>query len=186
MFRLPHGLLAALLLLFCCVSNAIESPTSCLKVADDDARLHCYDRYFLAQTEGENAAAVESADIQGSATDSLAPIEARDAQELALTRQEFGITAHHANYVLPLSYNFSADYSDFGPFEELFSDNEVKMQLSLKTRIIPNLWGDSSVWVAYTQQSYWQLYADSDASAPFRSEERRVGKECRSRWSPYH
>ena len=23
-------------------------------------------------------------------------------------------------------------------------------------------------------------------SAEFRSEERRVGKECRSRWSPYH
>ena len=22
--------------------------------------------------------------------------------------------------------------------------------------------------------------------SPFRSEERRVGKECRSRWSPYH
>ena len=27
----------------------------------------------------------------------------------------------------------------------------------------------------------------SEWSAPFgRSEERRVGKECRSRWSPYH
>ena len=24
------------------------------------------------------------------------------------------------------------------------------------------------------------------AGADFRSEERRVGKECRSRWSPYH
>ena len=24
------------------------------------------------------------------------------------------------------------------------------------------------------------------ASTPIRSEERRVGKECRSRWSPYH
>ena len=23
-------------------------------------------------------------------------------------------------------------------------------------------------------------------AGPFRSEERRVGKECRSRWSPYH
>ena len=23
-------------------------------------------------------------------------------------------------------------------------------------------------------------------SRPYRSEERRVGKECRSRWSPYH
>ena len=27
---------------------------------------------------------------------------------------------------------------------------------------------------------------DIDLSACFRSEERRVGKECRSRWSPYH
>jgi len=25
-----------------------------------------------------------------------------------------------------------------------------------------------------------------DKLIPFRSEERRVGKECRSRWSPYH
>ena len=26
----------------------------------------------------------------------------------------------------------------------------------------------------------------TDLQLPFRSEERRVGKECRSRWSPYH
>ena len=25
-----------------------------------------------------------------------------------------------------------------------------------------------------------------EEGAPYRSEERRVGKECRSRWSPYH
>ena len=30
------------------------------------------------------------------------------------------------------------------------------------------------------------LPVDSEHSAIFRSEERRVGKECRSRWSPYH
>ena len=35
------------------------------------------------------------------------------------------------------------------------------------------------------------LYASGDISEPGsvekgRSEERRVGKECRSRWSPYH
>src|SRR5438093_10673115 len=29
-------------------------------------------------------------------------------------------------------------------------------------------------------------YADKDVINPGRSEERRVGKECRSRWSPYH
>ena len=29
-------------------------------------------------------------------------------------------------------------------------------------------------------------YGQSGLGAPGRSEERRVGKECRSRWSPYH
>ena len=32
----------------------------------------------------------------------------------------------------------------------------------------------------------FQDYAGAGASVPLRSEERRVGKECRSRWSPYH
>ena len=31
-------------------------------------------------------------------------------------------------------------------------------------------------------ESHWQEVADY----MLRSEERRVGKECRSRWSPYH
>ena len=32
------------------------------------------------------------------------------------------------------------------------------------------------------------IYDGKDSSSPIiaRSEERRVGKECRSRWSPYH
>ena len=29
-------------------------------------------------------------------------------------------------------------------------------------------------------------YSDSPGKGDDRSEERRVGKECRSRWSPYH
>ncbi len=32
----------------------------------------------------------------------------------------------------------------------------------------------------YLKECYEQIAKD------FRSEERRVGKECRSRWSPYH
>ena len=31
-----------------------------------------------------------------------------------------------------------------------------------------------------------QLFANQSHMPPTRSEERRVGKECRSRWSPYH
>ena len=32
----------------------------------------------------------------------------------------------------------------------------------------------------------WYATAVTDREVDFRSEERRVGKECRSRWSPYH
>src|SRR3712207_2568916 len=34
--------------------------------------------------------------------------------------------------------------------------------------------------------AYRYLHEGIDALAAARSEERRVGKECRSRWSPYH
>src|SRR2546430_11842600 len=34
-------------------------------------------------------------------------------------------------------------------------------------------------------KKYWAIYTD-EISGFERSEERRVGKECRSRWSPYH
>ena len=32
----------------------------------------------------------------------------------------------------------------------------------------------------------WKSKESWSGNSPIRSEERRVGKECRSRWSPYH
>jgi len=45
--------------------------------------------------------------------------------------------------------------------------------------------GPSPVTVAQVQvdEAYWSF---TIRPGPERSEERRVGKECRSRWSPYH
>ena len=37
-----------------------------------------------------------------------------------------------------------------------------------------------------TQAAYKQVFEDAASFEEYRSEERRVGKECRSRWSPYH
>ena len=36
------------------------------------------------------------------------------------------------------------------------------------------------------EQPWAFIVATRDNDEDFRSEERRVGKECRSRWSPYH
>ena len=60
----------------------------------------------------------------------------------------------------------------------------------------PDLWDDPSAAQAVTSAlSHRQSELDritqmseriDDLEAAERSEERRVGKECRSRWSPYH
>src|SRR2546426_7467653 len=60
------------------------------------------------------------------------------------------------------------------------------------------LWRITLIAIGVTAASAWAIGARGLFSAPmarritiaaaaaFRSEERRVGKECRSRWSPYH
>ncbi|MFK7831005.1 MAG: phospholipase A [Congregibacter sp.] len=166
---MPRALAAlpvCLTLLTICLT-AQANPQSCATISNDAARLHCFDSIFKptpSNSQGEETLVILNSD----SLSELPPLDSRKIQELANTREDFAITPHKPNYILPLSYNASADYSEFGPFEEAFNDTEIKMQLSLKTRIVPNLWGNSSLWIAYTQQSYWQLYADSEASAPFR------------------
>src|SRR2546430_3951225 len=45
---------------------------------------------------------------------------------------------------------------------------------------------DLPVQASYLPGVYTLTVSASDANGTSRSEERRVGKECRSRWSPYH
>ena len=49
--------------------------------------------------------------------------------------------------------------------------NPVALVVTLGVCVIPSLY------------AWYNIVANWD---PYRSEERRVGKECRSRWSPYH
>ena len=60
--------------------------------------------------------------------------------------------------------------------EELSSGNQV---LILCHRGVPDKLNHNSF-------SFKGTYGENIGVADFRSEERRVGKECRSRWSPYH
>ena len=55
---------------------------------------------------------------------------------------------------------------------------------NLRTRFI---FDDQPVRGLHVQlQSVWQHIVQRKPYPQLRSEERRVGKECRSRWSPYH
>ena len=66
-----------------------------------------------------------------------------------------------------------AVYADeTGDWENLFDNPFVAVQLDLMPAKAFNY--SENMWAGNYRMYFW------------RSEERRVGKECRSRWSPYH
>jgi len=153
-------------------ASATTSPSACAAIDDDMARLACFDSFFTNaehRTSKADLVPDESlAVIRSGDGESFSPILSRRAQEFELADQWFSITPHRPNYLLPATYNASPDYDVYDRLGDAFSDWEVKFQFSLKTLVARNLWRDSSVWVGYTQQSYWQLYAEERASSPFR------------------
>src|SRR2546430_3868206 len=60
--------------------------------------------------------------------------------------------------------------------EEKFQQLQELIDDSLAIRAVARLAGDLDIY----------QYPLDGPLPPLRSEERRVGKECRSRWSPYH
>ena len=97
-------------------------------------------------------------------------------------------------------------FGDLGPYSMNFSKKESKVLFTY--RLVPEkrnqkeshdeigmyvfdqslnkVWG-REIRMPYTEAKMDNLdYAVTDEGIVYRSEERRVGKECRSRWSPYH
>ena len=140
------------------VASAATTPEGCAEITDREARLDCFDGFFPAP-------APLAADA---ASDSFDPVEERARLERQSEQNWFSITPHKPNYLLPVSHNFSSDFSQYPLLGPSFNDTEVKFQISLKTRVLPIDWRNSSLWIGYTQLSFWQLYADEEASSPFR------------------
>ena len=86
---------------------------------------------------------------------------------------------------------FDAEFFGLSPLETVNVDPQQRLVLELtwealeNTRIPANtLRGKPvGVYVGSSNNDYGMLITADPRS---RSEERRVGKECRSRWSPYH
>ena len=147
------GIVMSLLLLATIAAEGSETRASaCVELSDDAERLQCYDKAFERNNESDETPAFEQ----------------RLIAEQRAQHEWFAIIPHKPTYFLPATYNANSNFEAYGEFGELFSDVEAKFQLSLKTQLWPEMVGDSSLWFAYTQQSYWQLYADSEASLPFR------------------
>ncbi|RUO47847.1 phospholipase A [Pseudidiomarina donghaiensis] len=86
----------------------------------------------------------------------------------------FDLRTFHPNFILPVHYSSNPNEQPSSPtrgpgtpFENL-QPNEVKLQLSLRTKLVEDILLDGDIWVAYSQTSLWQAW-NSDDSSPFRS-----------------
>src|SRR3712207_8606764 len=66
--------------------------------------------------------------------------------------------------------------------------NHAELRQSLPTAVLSFSAGKENPLADYLEMKDIDFHEISvkASTAPDRSEERRVGKECRSRWSPYH
>lgn len=167
---------------------------ACTGIKNDAQRLACYDRATgranlpTAQkriNQQASAANVFGHDRNDTSTVSTQP-DSGVAQPLSLldSRWElspesklgtFNVRGYKPVYVMPAfaTSNQNDEPHSPNPVNTVTTprqlDNvESKFQLSLKTKIWQGVFGDDGdLWVAYTQDSHWQVY-NSQASRPFR------------------
>src|SRR5687768_8621301 len=86
----------------------------------------------------------------------------------------FNFRAYKPVYLLPAFWTSkpnelpsSSNPTRVPPEGQSLKDIETKFQLSFKTKVIENLFGDNGdVWTAYAQSSRWQVF-NADESRPF-------------------
>jgi phospholipase A1 len=90
------------------------------------------------------------------------PVVARAEKENKIPPNFFTISLYKPNYVLPFYYTgspYNAAYEGQTPNQESLKKQEFKYQFSLKVPAWKNIHNScSSLYLAYTQLSYWQLY----------------------------
>jgi outer membrane phospholipase A len=92
------------------------------------------------------------------------PVEERAEEEEEVAENNFAITFYKPTYILPYYYTaspYNRVYLEDNatPDGEKINSSEVKYQLSFKVPLWKNIFHHSStLYLAYTQLSYWQLF----------------------------
>ena len=103
-----------------------------------------------------------------------------DPSFVAIKESVYNLLARHLsmayfNFDIDLDGEFTHD--DYIRLQDVIESEKIREKLGISTRA--DLFRINS-------EGYYVYDMDRDGVIDYRSEERRVGKECRSRWSPYH
>ncbi|MFQ5345132.1 MAG: phospholipase A [Mariprofundus sp.] len=103
--------------------------------------------------------------------DSKSHVETRLEMEQDVENNGFAILPHKPNYILLANYNSrpnQAPWQSFGAGSAPVKKTEIKFQVSIKVPLVKNLLtNDDTLFVGYTQKSFWQAY-NRKVSSPFR------------------
>jgi len=183
------SLLALTVLPTVALAEVSSSLGHCHQIADSLERLACYDR-ASGREPGEPAAdpTIDRLNLPDEAT---APDETTDQSTTPVYEEAQApsmidavwafdadsnrtlITTHRRNYALLGRYTSSTNEAPYSSLFDDFGDSsdldpvETKLQISFKTRLWASGDRQLNVWLAYTQQSHWQVYND-EYSRPFR------------------
>ncbi|WP_157496786.1 phospholipase A [Hahella ganghwensis] len=155
--------------------------SDCQEIKETSERLACYDRFAerwsgakgRTDTSDGSGEGIEGFEDEMSSNDEGA-LDRRLSFEQSIGDNSFVIIPHHPNYILLYTYNHNPNLDPYSPTQERvdgFKDldrSEAKFQISFKVQLARNLMPErTSLWFAYTQRSYWQVY-NQEKSAPFR------------------
>ena len=123
----------------------------------------------------------QSQQMKAESTTVTAPVAAPGALGVDLQNMDKSVRAqddfyYHVNGQWLAKTEIPGDKSNYGSFSQLYDES----QKAMKT-VLENASANSSAKPGSDEYKIGAFY-----SSYMRSEERRVGKECRSRWSPYH
>ena len=155
-------------------ADNVDQLADCANIADDAARLQCYDKLsgrknpipkaLSIATEKKPVLPAESAAANLSIMTQLWDLDKEHRKNI------FVLRPYRPIYLLPVAYNTSPNEDialDFGS-DAKAQHNEAKFQLSFKMKVWQDLFDkDIDLWMAYTQLSFWQVY-NSAFSSPFR------------------
>lgn len=159
---------------------------ACATIASDVERLACYDRASgrptartpVAESQPMSAPAAPGGAGAGAppklATKDAKPSMLDNAWAFDPEADRYVMGVYRQNYLLLARFTNHVNNQPFSPLfqaaevpEESMDPVEARFQLSFKGRVWATEDKHWGVWVAYTQQSQWQLYND-ELSRPFR------------------
>lgn len=173
------------------VVSMAQDPAACAAL-DDARRLACYDAIFRPAAPAPAAAASAAGPPLAVRDEPSALGEVATAPsgrglaaddymgrfwelDPSTKRGTFVVRTYQPNFLLPAHYSSSINKSPSSPSHPdggsnpQFRQTEAELQVSLRAKVLEDVlaW-HSDLWLAYSQQSIWQLW-NGQGSAPFRS-----------------